>query len=130
VQEIAQEMENEREGDVSSEDLMACSIEDVSQAPKVELKPLPSNLRYEFLGPESTYPVIVNACLNDEETAKLLNELRMHRKAIGYTIDDLKGLSPSLCMHRILLEDGHKPSIEHQRRLNPNMQEVVKKRRF
>ena len=30
-------------------------------------------------------------------------------------------------MHKILMEDGYKPTIERQRRLNPNMQEVVKK---
>ena len=30
-------------------------------------------------------------------------------------------------MHRILLEDGHKPSVEAQRRLNPTMKEVVRK---
>src|SRR5947199_2672169 len=51
----------------------------------------------------------------------------MHRKAIGYTIDDFKGIHTSFRMHRILLEENHKPSVEHQRRLNPNMQEVVKK---
>ena len=32
-----------------------------------------------------------------------------------------------MCMHRILLEDGHKPSVEAQRRLNPAMKEVVRK---
>ena len=51
----------------------------------------------------------------------------MHRKAIGYTIDDLKGINPSICMHRILMEEGHKPTIEGQRRLNPNLSEVVRK---
>lgn len=30
-------------------------------------------------------------------------------------------------MHKILLEDNHKKLIEHQRRLNPIMKEVVKK---
>ena len=30
-------------------------------------------------------------------------------------------------MHRILLKDGHKPSVEAQRRLNPTMKEVVRK---
>ena len=30
-------------------------------------------------------------------------------------------------MHRILLEDGHKPLVEAQRRLNPTMKEVVHK---
>ena len=53
--------------------------------------------------------------------------LKKHRKAIGYTLDDLKRIQPSLCMHRILMEDDHKPSIERQRRLNPSMQEVIKK---
>jgi len=32
-----------------------------------------------------------------------------------------------VCMHRILMEDDHRPTIEYQRRLNPNMQEEVKK---
>jgi hypothetical protein len=91
------------------------------EAPKVELKPLPPNLRYEFLGPNSTYPVIVNASLNEVETEILLYVLKKYPKAIGYTIDDIKGINPSLCMHRILLEEDYKPSIEHQRRLNPNM---------
>lgn len=97
------------------------------EAPKVELKTLPSNLRYEFLGPNSTYPVIVNASLDEVETEKLLYVLKKYPKAIGYTIDDIKGINPSLCMHRILLEEDYKPSIEHQRRLNPNMKEVEKK---
>ena len=97
------------------------------KVPQVELKPLPSNLRYEFLGPDSSYPVIVNANLSNTEIDRLLEVLRLHRKVIGYTIDDIKGINPSICMHRILLEDGYKPCIEHQRRLNPNMKEVVKK---
>ncbi|CAA7040963.1 unnamed protein product [Microthlaspi erraticum] len=49
------------------------------------------------------------------------------RKAIGYTLDDIKGISPDLCIHRIHLEDESKSSIEPQRRLNPNLKEVVKK---
>jgi hypothetical protein len=73
------------------------------------------------------YPVIINANLNESETQSLLTELRVHRKVIGYTIDDIKGISPSVCMHRILMEDDHKPSIEFQRRLNPNLKDVVKK---
>jgi len=69
------------------------------EAPKVELKPLPSNLRYEFLGPNATYPVIVNASLYEVETNKLMYVLKKYPKAIGYTIDDIKGINPSLCMH-------------------------------
>ena len=54
------------------------------KALKVELKPLPKGLRYAFLGPNFTYHVIVNAELNNVETALLLCELRKYRKALGY----------------------------------------------
>ncbi|CAM8948009.1 unnamed protein product [Rhodiola kirilowii] len=90
-----------------------------------ELKPLPSNLRYEFLGSNSTHPVIVGATLNENETSKLLHVLKNNRKALGYYIDDLKGISPSLCMHRINVDENAKPSREFLRRLNPNLSEVV-----
>ncbi|CAA7035431.1 unnamed protein product [Microthlaspi erraticum] len=82
---------------------------------------------YAFLGENSTYPVIVNSDLEPEQLSALLVELRKYRKAIGYTLDDIKGISPDLCIHRIHLEDESKSSIEPQRRLNPNLKEVVKK---
>jgi len=53
--------------------------------------------------------------------------LRKHRGSIGCTINDIQGLSPSFCMHRIFLDDAHHPSRQPQQCLNPNMQEVVKK---
>ncbi|CAM8942209.1 unnamed protein product [Rhodiola kirilowii] len=90
-----------------------------------ELKPLPSNLRYEFLGSNSTHPVIVGANLNENETSKLLHVLKNNKKALGYSIDDLKGISPLLCMHRINVDENAKPSREFLRRLNPNLSEVV-----
>ncbi|CAM9000090.1 unnamed protein product [Rhodiola kirilowii] len=90
-----------------------------------ELKPLPSNLRYEFLGSNSTHPVIVGATLNEHETSNLLHVLKNNRKALGYSIDDLQGISPSLCMHRINVDENAKPSREFLRRLNPNLSKVV-----
>ena len=53
--------------------------------------------------------------------------LKDHRTSIGWIITDIKGISPSTCMHRILLEDGAKPTREAQKRLNPPMMDVVKK---
>ncbi|XP_056860064.1 uncharacterized protein LOC130508525 [Raphanus sativus] len=97
------------------------------KAPKVELKPLPHGVRYAFLGPNETYPVIVSSELTELELSELLNALKRFRKAIGYSLDDIKGISPTLCMHRIHLEDESMTSIEHQRRLNPNLKDVVKK---
>lgn len=78
------------------------------KVPQVELKLLPPLLKYEFLGSNSTYPMIINANLSKIEIKKLLQELRLYQKAIGYTIDDIKCINPSICMHRILLEKNNK----------------------
>jgi hypothetical protein len=50
----------------------------------------------------------------------------MHKNALEWTIADIKGISPLICTHMIYLKDNVKPSREMQRRLNPNMKEVVK----
>ena len=99
----------------------------VEEPPELELKQLPDHLRYVFLGESSTLPVIISSSLNSVQEEKLLRLLREYKKALGWTIADIKGISPSICMHKILLEEGSKPTIEHQRRLNPIMKEVVKK---
>ncbi|KAL5563687.1 hypothetical protein UlMin_033434 [Ulmus minor] len=99
----------------------------VDESPALELKPLPSHLRYAYLGALSTLPVIISAFLTKEQEIQLLEVLKKFKKAIGWTLADIKGISPSFCMHKILLEDNEKGSIEAQRRLNPVMKEVVKK---
>jgi len=71
--------------------------------PKVELKPLPSHLRYEFLDFSHQFSIIVNDKLDGPQLEQLLDVLRKHRGAIGYSIDDIRGLNPSFCMHRIFL---------------------------
>ena len=53
--------------------------------------------------------------------------LKEHKTAIGWTLADLKGISPSICMHRILLKYDAKPVREFQRKLNPAMKEIVLK---
>ncbi|CAN6560248.1 unnamed protein product [Malus baccata var. baccata] len=99
----------------------------VTQAPILELKPLPDHLKYVFLGDNETLPVIVSSSLTAIEEEKLIRVLKEHKTAIGWTLADIRGISPTTCMHRILLEEGAKPTREAQRRLNPPMMEVVKK---
>ncbi|CAN6562572.1 unnamed protein product [Malus baccata var. baccata] len=99
----------------------------VIQAPVLELKPLPDHLKYVFLGDEETLPVIVSSSLAALEEEKLIRVLKEHKTAIGWTLADIKVISPTTCMHRIFLEEGAKPTREAQRRLNPPMMEVVKK---
>ncbi|GJW10017.1 reverse transcriptase domain-containing protein [Tanacetum coccineum] len=53
--------------------------------------------------------------------------LRYHKGAIAWSIANIKGIDSSLYTHKILMEDEFKPSIQSQRRVNPNIKEVVKK---
>ena len=98
-----------------------------TSAEGLTLKELPSHLKYEFLEPEKRKPVIISAALTEAEEQKLLKIMRKYKEAIAWSIGDLKGISPSICMHKILLNENAKTSIEHQRRLNPVMKEVVRK---
>ncbi|CAM8953557.1 unnamed protein product [Rhodiola kirilowii] len=99
----------------------------VMQAPKIELKSLPGHLKYAFLGDNDTLPVIIKSGLEAGQEQSLIKVLKQHKLAIGWTLADLRGISPAVCMHHILLEDGAKPSREPQRRLNPIMMEIVQK---
>ena len=98
----------------------------VLHAPQLELKPLPTHLKYMFLGENETLPVIIANNLASLQEDMLIRVLKEHKTAIGWTIADIKGISSSICMHRIHLEDVAKPIRDAQRRLNPSMMEVVK----
>ncbi|GJM99717.1 hypothetical protein PR202_ga16844 [Eleusine coracana subsp. coracana] len=98
-----------------------------NEAPEVEQKELPMELRYEYLGKNRTYPVIMNNTLTKEETERLLVVLKRYKKAIGYTLDDIREISPAFCTHKINLEENTKPVVEGMRRLKESMKLVVKK---
>jgi hypothetical protein len=100
------------------------SIPSSVQSPKPDLKPLPFNLKYSFLGENETFLVIISSKLNAHQEGKLLQTLKMHKNALGRTITDIKGISPLICTHMIYLEENAKPSREMQRRLNSNMKVV------
>ncbi|CAH9079820.1 unnamed protein product [Cuscuta epithymum] len=116
--------------EVQSEEIVAdCVLEKnqhVENPPQVQLKPLPSNLKYVFLGCDSTLPVIIASDLTQEQEEQLLKVLRKFKAAFGWAISDLKGISPTVCMHKILLEEGVTRCRQPQRRMNPNMKEVVR----
>jgi len=111
------------------EELPPRSIESIPssvQSTKPDLKSLPFNLKYLFFGENETFLVIISSKLNTHQEGKLLQTLKMHKNALGWTIADIKGISPLICTNRIYLEKNAKPSREMQRRLDPNMKEVVK----
>ena len=71
--------------------------------------------------------MIIASDLTPDQEAQLIGVLKEYKEAIGWTIADLKGIDPSICMHHINCETDAKPYRDMQRRLNPNIQEVVKK---
>ena len=91
------------------------------------LKKLPKHLKYVFLGKERSQPVIIAADLTLEEEKEVVETLKQYKEVIAWAVGDLKGINPLICMHKILMEENAKTSIEHQRRLNLVMKEVVKK---
>ncbi|CAN6580919.1 unnamed protein product [Malus baccata var. baccata] len=99
----------------------------IVQAPILDLKPLPSHLKYIFLGENETLPVIISSSLTAQEEEKLVRVLKEFKSALGWTLADIKGISPTTCMHHIFLKEGAKRTREAQHRLNPPMMEVVKK---
>ena len=91
------------------------------------MKVLTQHLKYAYLGKNGTLPVIISIHLTKFEEEILLKVLKKHKEDMGWMIADIKGLSPSTCVHKILMEDGCKPSWDAQRRLNLPMMKVVKK---
>jgi hypothetical protein len=59
--------------------------------PVFDLKPLPDDLKYAYIDDKKIYPVIISSKLSGKEEERLLEILRKHRGAMGYTLDDLKG---------------------------------------
>ena len=84
-------------------------------------------MKFAFLQLEKGKSIIIADGLTKLEEHKLLETLRKYKEAIVWSIEDLKEISHSIYIHKILMEENAKTSIEHQRRLNPVMKEVVRK---
>ncbi|XP_037441880.1 uncharacterized protein LOC119310144 [Triticum dicoccoides] len=97
------------------------------QSRQIEMKQLPKSLKYAFLDNDNQWPIIMNRELMERQIKGLQAVLQKYKDVIGYSIDDMKGINPAVCSHRIYLKESSVPIRESQRRLNPHLQEVVKK---
>ena len=102
--------ENNAERSSSYEEKVA---EENKSSKGLTLKELLEHLKYVFLQPEKGKLVIISAGLTKLEKQKLLKTLKKYKEKIAWSIEDLKGISPSVCMHKILLEENARTSIEH-----------------
>ncbi|GJU24222.1 reverse transcriptase domain-containing protein [Tanacetum coccineum] len=105
----------------------ATSYEPKVEIPEVELKELPPHLEYAFLEENNKLPVIISKDLSLEEKTSLINVLKNQKQAIAWKLSDIRGIDPEFCSHKILLEDDYEPSVQHQRRVNPKIHDVIKK---
>ncbi|GJU24860.1 reverse transcriptase domain-containing protein [Tanacetum coccineum] len=99
----------------------------IDEPPKVELKDLPPHLEYAFLEDNNKLPVIIAKDLSVDEKTALIKVLKSRKQAIAWKLSDIKGINPEFCSHKILMEEDYEPAVQHQRRVNPKIHDVIKK---
>nr|GEU40256.1 reverse transcriptase domain-containing protein [Tanacetum cinerariifolium] len=98
----------------------------IDEPPEVELKDLPPHLEYAFLEGDDKLLVIIVKDLSVEEKTALITVLKLHKRAIAWKLFDIKGIDPDFCTHKILMEYDFEPAVQHQRRVNPKIYDVIK----
>ncbi|GJV78529.1 reverse transcriptase domain-containing protein [Tanacetum coccineum] len=99
----------------------------IDEPPEVELKDLPPHLEYAFLEGDDKLPIIIAKDLSVEEKAALIKVLKSHKQAIAWKLSDIKVINLEFYIHKILMEEDYKPAVQHQRRVNPKIHDVIKK---
>ncbi|GKA66162.1 hypothetical protein Tco_0765970 [Tanacetum coccineum] len=99
----------------------------IDEPPEVELKDLPPYHEYVFLEGDNKLPVIIAKYLSVEEKSALIKVLKSHKRATAWKLTDIKSINPEFCTHKILMEEDYKPAVQHQRRVNPKIYDVIKK---
>ncbi|GJV09403.1 reverse transcriptase domain-containing protein [Tanacetum coccineum] len=99
----------------------------IDEPPEVELKDLPPHLEYAFLEDNNKLPVIIAKDLSVDEKTALIKVLKSRKQAIAWKLSDIKGINPEFCSHKILMEEDYEPAVQHQRRVNPKIHDVIKK---
>nr|GEU41732.1 DNA-directed DNA polymerase [Tanacetum cinerariifolium] len=94
----------------------------------VELKALTPHLEYAFLEGDDKLPIIIAKDLSVEEKTALLTVLKSHKRAIAWKLSDIKGINLEFCTHKILMEENFTLAIQQQRRVNPKIHDVIKKK--
>nr|GEU43441.1 reverse transcriptase domain-containing protein [Tanacetum cinerariifolium] len=112
-------------------ELKICKAENdkssIDEPPEVELNDLPPHLEYAFLVGDDKLPVIISKDLSDEEKTALIKVFKSHKQAIAWKLSDIKGINPEFCTHKILMEEDFESAVQHQRRVNLKIHDVIKK---
>nr|GEV23974.1 reverse transcriptase domain-containing protein [Tanacetum cinerariifolium] len=98
----------------------------IDEPPEVELKDLPPYLEYAFLEGDDKLSVTIAKDLSVEEKTALITILKSHKRAIAWKPSDIKGIDLEFCTHKILMEEDFEPVVQHQRRVNPKIHDIIK----
>ena len=82
--------------------------EGISEPQKLELRPLPVELKYVYLEGQEQCPIVILSLLSTSQEGSLLHILRENKQALWWKITDLRGISPTVCTHHIYLEEEAK----------------------
>ena len=64
------------------------------------MKELPKHLKYVFLRAERSKHVIIVVDLTEDKEHKLIKILKKYKETIAWSVEDLKGIGPSIYMHK------------------------------
>ncbi|GKA00125.1 reverse transcriptase domain-containing protein [Tanacetum coccineum] len=117
-------LENKKELKICEAKTAKSSIDEPLE---VELKGLPHHLEYAFLEDNNKLPVIIAKYLSVDEKTALIKVLKSRKRAIAWKLSDIKGINPEFCSHKILMKEDYEPAVQHQRRVNPKIHDVIKK---
>nr|GEX93394.1 DNA-directed DNA polymerase [Tanacetum cinerariifolium] len=98
----------------------------VDEPPAAELKELPPHLEYAFLEGDDKLLVIIAKYLSVEGKTALITFLKSHKRAIAWKLSDIKGINPEFFTHKILMEEDFELAVQHQKRVNPKIHDVIK----
>ncbi|GKG03111.1 hypothetical protein Tco_0310747, partial [Tanacetum coccineum] len=96
---------------VKSEHLYSASANEIDEK-MPELKNLPQHLEYAYIHRDKSFPIIISSQLSEKEKILLLRVMEKRKGEIAWKMSDIKGISPSHCTHKILMEDEYKPVIQ------------------
>ena len=75
------------------------SVLSIESPPILELKLLPSHLKYVYLSDNDMFPIIISSSLNAKQEKRLVDVLGRYKMAIGWTTTNIKRINPSIRMH-------------------------------
>nr|GFA85749.1 reverse transcriptase domain-containing protein [Tanacetum cinerariifolium] len=97
----------------------------VDEPPEVELKDLPHHLEYAFLKGDNELPVIIDKELGGKSHSN--KGFEVQQASYRLELSNIQGINLEFYTHKILIEEDYKPAVQHQRRVNPKIHNVIKK---